>query len=192
MACFSGNHRVSVDTPSLARCADVSSTPARRVGEGPLNTPSLLSCARGRQGVVAADRPHCAPLCRVRAYAGRARGDVAIQGRARAVERPANVGDRVARVAVQRLSQGNLLRCVERLHPRSAATSSTCSRRCQTGLSAFTNQVALKFRERAKDWKTSLPVLVVVSIFSVRLRKPMPRSCRAVMVSIRCLRERPS
>ena len=42
-----------------------------------------------------------------------------------------------------------------------------------------------------KTWKTSLPVLVVVSTFSVRLRKPMARACNAVMVAIKRLRNDP-
>src|SRR5919106_2759535 len=42
-----------------------------------------------------------------------------------------------------------------------------------------------------KIWKISLPPLVVVSIFSVRLLNPMPRSSRLVRVVIRCGRERP-
>ena len=41
-------------------------------------------------------------------------------------------------------------------------------------------------------WKMSLPPEVVVSIASVRLRNPMPFSCRPVMVSMRCVRDRPS
>ena len=44
----------------------------------------------------------------------------------------------------------------------------------------------------AKTWKISLPPLVVVSICSVRLLKPIPRSCSPAIVSIRCGSDRPS
>jgi hypothetical protein len=36
------------------------------------------------------------------------------------------------------------------------------------------------------------PPEVVVSIASVRLRNPMPFSCRPVMVSMRCVRDLPN
>jgi hypothetical protein len=41
-------------------------------------------------------------------------------------------------------------------------------------------------------WKMSFPPDVVVSICSVRLLKPIPLLLRAVIVSMRCRRERPS
>ena len=43
-----------------------------------------------------------------------------------------------------------------------------------------------------KIWKISLPPLVVVSIFSVRLLNPIPRPSSMVIVPIKSLRERPN
>jgi len=42
-----------------------------------------------------------------------------------------------------------------------------------------------------KMWKISLPLLVVVSMLSVRLANPIPLALRSSTTEIRCLRERP-
>ena len=54
------------------------------------------------------------------------------------------------------------------------------------------NRPVTKTPSAPKRWKTSLPPGVVVSIASVRLRKPTARFSRAETVSIRCGRLRPS
>ena len=53
------------------------------------------------------------------------------------------------------------------------------------------NELPFELGERAEMWKTSRPSeVVVVSMLSCWLRKPMTRSSSSMIVSIRCFKER--
>jgi hypothetical protein len=116
---------------------------------------SVITCSRASRS----GRSRSATLCTASPHSSAhclgAGGGVAIQGRARAVECPANVGNRAA--IIGGAAPGELPRRIERLRPRPATVPPTRSRRCQHCLCAFADRIAFELGERAKDMKDQFP-----------------------------------
>jgi hypothetical protein len=75
---------------------------------------------------------------------------------------------------------------------RAATALAAALARRETRLGALADQIALELREEPKMLNTSMPPGVVVSMFSVSERNPMPRDANSPIFSIRWLIERPS
>src|SRR3954451_21761819 len=102
---------------------------------------------------------------------------------------PANLGNRRARIRIEPSSHLNLLR---RQCFRPTSNFPSCPSCLKPGVCSLLNDVPLELSERHKNVKYQFPPEVVVSMFSVRLLKPILRSLSSVMRVMRSFRDLPS